>query len=578
MKRNFSRRELEAMGEPINPELPTRLNRIAGGGGKGSAPPTPDFQSLADMQAKSSMDVTQYQTHANRPTINTPYGTQSWEVNRDFDQAGWDAAQQAYMDSYVGPTEGYYKQAGPGGDQGYEQVWVPGKEGTYTMEAPNREDFYGPEQWTMNTELTPEAQKALDSQMAMQQGRSDIALGLMPQAQEAITTPIDYDSMQSWSSAPTSSDFQSYENQVNLSNAPDVANLQSYTGTPDLQNIGNAPELQKNLRTDNLQDVNALTRNDITDMPQFDQNYVNMVKNQTLDYMRPDMQAEEQALEAKLAAQGLRPGSEAYDRAMRRLADQQSRDEYNALRLGMDQGNTMYRNQMAANNQLFGQRRDVFNSELAANRNQFGQNQAVGQFRNAALSAQNQMNLANLGFNNQNALALDQAGFRNRQQANDIQNTLYNQRFQNNAFNNQNQLSMDSLNRQDNAYANALKQQTFDQQMQNAGFNNQVRQGQIAEAIQRQQVPLNNINALMNGQQVSMPNMPAFNQAQRAQAAQYLNAGQMQYNADLQAQQMNNASANSFMNGAFQLGGTLGGAYLGNPAAFGFGGSGGRLY
>ena len=503
MKLNYSRRELEFFGEPINPELPTRLSRRCGGGGKGAAPATPDFQALADMQAKSSMDVTQYQTHANRPTINTPYGTQSWEVNRNFDQAGFDAAQQAYQDSYFAPTEGYYSSgSGSIGDQGSEGSWVEGTPGGYGMEAPNRDDFYGPEQWTMNTELTPEAQKALDSQMAMQQGRSDIALGLMPQAEEAITTPIDYDSMQQWSTAPETSQFE------------------SYNSAPTLQGMGDAPDLQTRLRTDNLQDVNALSRNDITDMPQFDQNYVNMVKNQTLDYMRPDMQAKEQALEANLAAQGLRPGSEAYDRAKRRLADQQSRDEYNALRLGMDQGNTMYRNQMAANNQLFGQKRDVFNSELAANKNQFGQNLASGTFRNDALKTENAMNMANRGFNNQNSLAIDQAGFRN------------------------------------NEAANALKERAYNQQMRGAAFDNQVRQGQIAEAIQRQQVPLNNMNALLSGQQVRMPDMPNYNTMANVNGADYLNAAKATYQGNVNNANINNAYASNMLEGMFGFGGS----------------------
>ena len=481
-------------------------------------PAMPDMNAAAERTAQSNLEMAKYVTSQNRIDQDTPFGSMTYTNSGGFDQAGYDAAMEAYQNSYQPGTQkgGYWKTTGNGGDQGYDREWVEtgGNGGTYGLPEPNRDDFTLPDKWTQTTTLTPELQAALDSQLAMQQGRSDIALGLMPQAEEAITTPIDYDSMQQWSTAPETSQFE------------------SYNSAPTLQGMGDAPDLQTRLRTDNLQDVNALSRNDITDMPQFDQNYVNMVKNQTLDYMRPDMQAKEQALEANLAAQGLRPGSEAYDRAKRRLADQQSRDEYNALRLGMDQGNTMYRNQMAANNQLFGQRRDVFNSELAANQNQFGQNQAAGQFRNASLSAQNQMNMGNRGFNNQNALAIDQAGFRNNQAA------------------------------------NALKERAYNQQMQNSAFNNQVRQSQIAEAIQRQQVPLNNMNALMNGQQVSMPNMPAFNQAQRAQAAQYLNAGQMQYNADLQAQQMNNASANSFMNGAFQLGGQLGGAYLGNPMAF----------
>ena len=538
-------------------------------------PAVPDYAAAAEKTQQANMDMARYATRVNRPTQITPYGTQTWTNSGGFDQAGYDAAMQAYKDSYQPGTGrgGYWKTTGNGGDQGWDREWVStGNEGRYTMPKPNRDDFMREDDWTMTTTLPDDLQAALDNDFAMRKGRSQIGLDMMDQAKEAITTPVDYDSAQQWSSAPQVSDFQEYNNNVDLQNAPDVSNFQAYNNPLNLQNMGNAPELQTQLRTDNLQNVNALTNSDISNTPTFDQQYVNDIKNQTLDYMRPEMQAKQEALDAQLAAQGITPGSEAYDRAQRRLADQQSRDEYNALRLGMDQANAMYRNQLAGNDQQFGQRQGVFNSELAANQNQFGQNATAGQFTNAALGAQNQMGLANLGFNNQNALAQDQAGYRNSQQYNAIQSDLYNQRYQNTGFNNQNQLTANDLARQDNSYANQLRQQEFGQQQQIANYQNQLRQAQIAEAIQRQQVPLNNINALISGQQVAMPNMPAFNQAQRAQAGQYLNAGQMQYNADLQAQQMNNASANSWMNGAFSLGGKLGGAYLGNPSAFGFGG------
>ena len=398
MKLNYSRRELEALGEPINPELPTPLERKAGGGGKGSAPPPPDYAGAAEKQAQASMDVTKYQTQANRPNIVTPWGAQTWTGGEDNN-------------------------------------------------------------WTQTTTLAPEAQNALDSQLAIQQGRSDIALGLMPHAEEAITRPIDYENMQQFGSAPTASEFG---------------------------RMGDAPQLQT-----------EFDRSGIPEMPTYNQEYVQNIQNQALDYMRPEMQAAQESLDAQLAAQGITPGSEAYDRAQRRLADQQSRDQYNALNTAMSQGNQMYANQLAANSQGF------------------GQNMAAFQFGNNAKSQQQGLNQNALGFNNQ------------------------------------------------------IANQEFGQQQAISDYENTLRQAQIAEAQMRQQQPLNNINALITGQQVAMPNMPAFNTAQRAQAPQYLNAANMQGNYAMQAQQMNNASANSFMNGAFGFGGKLGGAFLGNPAVFG---------
>ena len=424
-------------------------------------PAVPDYAAAAEKTQQANMDMARYATRVNRPTQITPYGTQTWTNSGGFDQAGYDAAMQAYKDSYQPGTGrgGYWKTTGNGGDQGWDREWVStGNEGRYTMPKPNRDDFMREDNWTQTTTLAPDLQAALDNEMALQKGRSQIGLDMLPMAEQSINRPIGYDTAQQWNSAPETSNFQAYTDQ---------------------------------LPTDNLQNVNALNNSDISNTPTFDQQYVNDIKNQALDYMRPEMQAAQESLDAQLAAQGITPGSEAYDRAQRRLADQQSRDQYNALRLGMDQANAMYQNQLANNAQQFGQRQGVFESQLATNKNQFGQN-----------------------------VMSDQAAFRNNQQAND------------------------------------LMQRTFDQQSQNAAFNNRVRQAQIAEDIQRQQVPLNNINALMNGQQVSMPNMPNFNTMATPQGADYLNAAKATYQGNLNNANIQNAFDAAMLEGMFGFGGS----------------------
>ena len=409
-------------------------------------PAVPDYAGAAEKTAQSNLEMAKYTTRANRPTQITPFGTQTWTNSGGFDQAGYDAAMQAYKDSYQPGTGrgGYWKTTGNGGDQGWDREWVStGNEGRYTMPKPNRDDFMREDNWTQTTTLTPDLQAALDNEMALQKGRSAIGLDMLPAAQEAITRPVDYDGAQAWSTAP------------------DVANL---------QNVGAAPNLQTNI--------------DKTNIPEFNQQYVNDIKNQTLDYMRPDMQAEQEALDAKLAAQGITPGSEAYDNAQRRLADQQARDEYNALRLGMDQANAMYQNELAGNSQ------------------RFGQNLAAGEFGNNAMVNQNDMNIRNTAFNNNNAVT------------------------------------------------------NYDQNYRNAAFNNQVRGSQIAEDIQRQQVPLNNINALMNGQQVSMPNMPNFNTMATPQGADYLNAAKATYQGNLNNANLQNAYNSNMLGGMFDFAGS----------------------
>ena len=379
--------------------LPERAFRSLGGrmtlegGGKGSsAPPAPDYTGAAQAQSKSSVETTNMANYANRPTINTPYGGQNWTT-------------EAVTDPATG-----------------QQVT----------------------KWTQNTTLAPQSQAALDSQLAMQQGRSDIANRLMPQAEAAVTNPIDYSSMSPAGTTPTASNFQS---------------------------LGAAPQLN----TDFQQNT-----------PTYDKAYVQDLQNQALEYMRPDQEHQQELMASKLANQGITAGSEAYNTAMRQMADQQSRDKYNALNTAMSQGSQMFNNQLAANNQ----------------------NMNAMNFGNAALSQQQGLNQNVAQFNNTNA------------------------------------------------------QNVFAQQQNIANYQNQLRQQQIAEAQQRQLQPLNNINALLTGQQVGMPQMPSFNANQAAQPVNYLGAAQAQGNYNMQNQSMQNASANSQMGGLSSMLGTAAGAAM----------------
>lgn len=100
----------------------------------------------------------------------------------------------------------------------------------------------------------------------------------------------------------------------------------------------------------------------------------------------------------------------------------------------------------------------------------------------------------------------------------------------------------------------------FGQQMQAANYQNTLRQQQIAEYMQQRGFSLNEINALLTGQQVGMPSMPSFNQAQRSEATQYNQAAQSQgqyaldaYNAQQQAMQGMMSGVGSIAGGAMMF-------------------------
>jgi hypothetical protein len=78
------------------------------------------------------------------------------------------------------------------------------------------------------------------------------------------------------------------------------------------------------------------------------------------------------------------------------------------------------------------------------------------------------------------------------------------------------QMGRDSQNFSQNLSAN---QQNFGQGMSQSAYANQIRQQQMTEEMQKRGFSLNEINALMSGQQVQNPAMPNFSQGAAAAPA-----------------------------------------------------------
>jgi DNA-binding transcriptional MerR regulator len=86
-------------------------------------------------------------------------------------------------------------------------------------------------------------------------------------------------------------------------------------------------------------------------------------------------------------------------------------------------------------------------------------------------------------------------------------------------------------NTQNLQYAQQNNQNNLTQSNQSAVL----RQQALAEAMQRRGFSINEINAILNGQQVAMPQMPGFSTASAAQPVQYLDAAKSQYQSQLDA-------------------------------------------
>lgn len=114
------------------------------------------------------------------------------------------------------------------------------------------------------------------------------------------------------------------------------------------------------------------------------------------------------------------------------------------------------------------------------------------------------------------------------------------------------------MDRNQNAFSQALSanQANFGQSLQSANYANALRQSQLAESMQKRGFNLNEIQALLNGQQVGMPQMPSFNTAQAATPAPIYQGA---------ADQASVGAANSPWNAIIGAGATLGSAYMGMP-------------
>jgi len=354
-----------------------------------SAPKAPDYEAAAREQAQSSREVTEQQTWANRPDQQTPWGSQTWASAPQWDPS--------------------------------TQQWL------------NR--------WTQTTQLVPEAQAALDSQLRLQRDRSQLGESLTGRMQNEYGSAMDWDSFRQPGGAV----------------AP--GNL-----TPE--------QLQRSLSTEGLPQLDPAQR--------YYADANDAIYNQWAERALPEQERQTEAARTRLYNMGLREGDEAFDREMENLGEQHS----DALR------QAQYQATIGA-----GQEAQRYLGMDASTRGQlFGERGTQGQFANQAAREQFGMEA--------------QAGGQN-----------------------------------------------FGQQMQASQYETQLRQQEIAEAMQRRGFSLNEINALLYGQQVAMPSMPGFNTAQRAEGYQGLMAAQLTGQAELDRFNAQQAAMQGMMSGIGSMAG-----------------------
>jgi hypothetical protein len=249
--------------------------------------------------------------------------------------------------------------------------------------------------------------------------------------------------------------------------------------------------------------------------------------------LQPQMEIQQKNLDAQLANQGLASGTEAYNRSK--------------MSLGMQQNDLLNQAQLQA--QGIGQ--NLFNQALQG-----------GQFTNAALTQQNQNQLANTGLTNQAAQQnysnlLSGQGFNNQTQQQQYQNQLAQQAANNPAL--QQMYSNQQAQQQAN---NALAQQQFGNQMANANLGNQAQQQQYTQAMTNYNMPLNTLSALRTGAQVQNPTFQNVPQQATTAGPDILGATTAAGNYNMAGYNAQQAASSNLTGGLMGLGGSLGGAYL----------------
>lgn len=273
------------------------------------------------------------------------------------------------------------------------------------------------------------------------------------------------------------------------------------------------------------------------------------VEEAMLARVNPDIARQEEALRTKLLQSGLAVGSDAWNREMSRLDQTRNDARMQAVLAGGQEESRQVGLQQGLRGQSFNELLVGGQFSNSAQAQDFQQKMALAGLNNQGLAQDFQTGLAAAGFNNNAALQQLQgntavAGFNNATQQQDFQSALAAAGFGNNATMQQNQ--------QQQGYEQLLAALTQSQ----AGFNNQARQQSIQEQAYLRSLPMNEINALRTGSQVTGPQFGSYYTGGSAGAAPIFDAGmaQAKWDQNLYDQQM--GSWNNLVGAGAKLGGT----------------------
>jgi hypothetical protein len=451
-----------------------------------------------------------------------------------FDQSGYETALSKYNSQKIDPNA-YYRAGNPEGDTTtgsttFDQAGFD-RANAARGAAPTREAYTtGGGIPTVTQTLNPQAQQTLDAQMRVQTALANLGQTGATNAQNVLNTPFN----------PTLNPIQSsVYNNIPGYNPVAVSNVQTGLGAGDYGLArantnantyglasGNVNANTYGLAQGSVPLQTSLNTSQLTQMPT---NAGMSAQQAILDRLNPTIQQGDTSFKQALANQGLAPGTQAYDAAMRnremskndlysQAALQGINVDMSARQQGLNELNTTgtFANQAqlagaGLYNQAVGQN---FGQGVTANQLQ---NQAVAQNFGQGVTADQLYNSA-VGQNFNQALAAQQAN--NAAQAQQFGQNLGYAQFGNQA----------------------------------AQFNNQATQQSLAQQSALRAQPLNEILGLMGGSQIQLPQFQGYQGAQVAPAPTFAGT-QAQGQQAMQNYGIQQAGNNSTMQGLTSLGG-----------------------
>lgn len=397
---------------------------------------------------------------------------------------------------------------------------------------------------TITQTLTDDAQAALNAQQRVEKELAELGSQGIGAARDVLGTPFQYNGPSVQTSFDTGRPLN-YGPQMGDYGIARGINIDDFeqnrsigAGDFGLANAINAHQFGLASRMDASKYGSARRDLDLSNVANMPVNAGMTGQQAILSRLAPQLERQREGLRTQLLNQGLRPGTEAYARAM----EQQGQQENDLLTQAALQGINV---DMSANQQGFGQAATalgLYNQGLGQD---FGQglqalqasNQAIGQNFGQGLSAQQQKNAA-VAQNFGQGLAAQQ--LRNDAINANIANAMSAQGM-NNAAMQQNYGQATNLA----GLYNSTAAQQYNQNMQAAQFGNTASDQALARALQLRNQPLNEVTALMGASQIQNPQFQGYTGANVNAAPVYQATGdQGNYAMGIYGQRMAARNAN----------------------------------